>query len=561
MEFNLDECSMSTSKRTFSSNTEDAMPIQKRDTPYNFDAFLNWRSTFDYYRDDPFLQKVVQHFAGAGWQQVDQAARGISQKVSFRWRFLADEAAKPKNHPTILHYDAHNHRIDRIVRPMETLIMEREVLQEALFSEDTGHLERLIKMFLIFQNGEACIACPLTCTEGLVAILEAFAKTPETEEILLHCKEGKDGDFGIGAQYLTEIQGGSDLPANLLEAVLEGDDWKLYGTKFFCSATHADYAVVTAKPRGSDDIGVFLVPSWLPGNKEKEIRNGIIIDRLKWKMGTSELTTAEITFNGAVAYPIGPFDRGLANVVGIVLTYSRLAVGLSGAASMTRAAREAAKYSEFREAFGQKIGHFPMLASQITDLENHARRSTAAAFKIYQQFFQLDGKLKLAINPDDPPEIRCKRFDVRELVMLQKITSSWDAVDQLRKAMSIFGGHGVIEDFSVLPRLYRDAAVNELWEGPRNVLLNQIYRDLMKVGSWYAPADFVRSILAGADSELVANLAEEIETLLVPPNLNDKNTSAITMCKRWDEFCHRLFHAYQDHALTEVFHSGVGLHE
>jgi alkylation response protein AidB-like acyl-CoA dehydrogenase len=75
------------------------------------------------------------------------------------------------------------------------------------------------------------------------------------------------------------------------------------------------------------------------------------IDRIKWKMGTSELTTAELTLNGAQAYPVGPLERGLANMVGIVLTYSRLTVGLSGAASMMRAWREAAQYCDFREAF------------------------------------------------------------------------------------------------------------------------------------------------------------------------------------------------------------------
>ena len=169
-------------------------------------------------------------------------------------------------------------------------------------------------MFLIYQNGEACIACPLVCTEGLVAVLEAFADTPQTQRILTHCKEGENGDFAVGAQYLSEIQGGSDVPANLLEAARAGDTWRLYGTKFFCSATHADYAVVTAKPTGSEKVGLFVVPSWLPGDKQREKRNGFTIDRLKWKMGTSELTTGEITFNGALAYPVGPLDRGLAHV-------------------------------------------------------------------------------------------------------------------------------------------------------------------------------------------------------------------------------------------------------
>jgi alkylation response protein AidB-like acyl-CoA dehydrogenase len=528
------------------------MAFPDRNNPYNFDEFLCWRNRVDYYADDEFLQRVVKYFAGDNWKAVDEAARDLSAKASFRWRDLADAAARPENRPYILNYDGHRHRIDRIVRPMETLAMEKEVFGEALFSDNTDAWQRLIKMFLIYQNGEACIACPVTCTEGLVAILEVFADTPETRQILAHCKEGDHGDFAIGAQYLTEIQGGSDVPSNLLEAVEENGIWKLYGTKFFCSATHADYAVVTAKPVGSEKIGLFVVPSWMPGNKEKEIRNGCTIDRIKWKMGTSELTTGEMTFNGAVAYPVGPLNRGLAHVVGVVLTCSRLTVGLSGAASMTRAAREAKTYSEFRTAFGQPIKAFPMVAGQIADLENCAQRSTAGAFKVYQQFLQLDGKVKCGLSLDEPVDLRRKRFDVRELVMLQKMTSSWDAVDQLRMAMSIFGGHGVMEDFSCLPRLYRDAAVNELWEGPRNVLLSQIHRDLQQVKSWYKPSEFVRSLLAGADHSRVADFEKEIEKLVEHRDLSENTPETAAACRQWDQFCHRLFHVYQDLARDEV---------
>lgn len=528
------------------------MSLPKRNNPYNFDDFLSRRNRFDYFADDPWLQKVVKHFAGNDWQTVDEAARKLSLKASFRWRDLAAAAALPEHRPSILHFDGHHHRIDRIVRPMETRVMEKEIFAEALFSEKTTLWERLVKMFLIYQNGEACIACPVTCTEGLVAILECFADTHETRQILAHCKEGIDGDFAIGAQYLSEIQGGSDVPANLLEAVQEGTTWKLYGTKFFCSATHADYAVVTAKPLGSEKVGIFVVPSWMPGDKVKEIRNGCTIDRIKWKMGTSELTTGEMTFNGAVAYPVGPFDRGLANVVGIVLTYSRLTVGLSGAASMTRAAREAKMYSEFRTAFGRELKEFPMVAGQLAELEQSAGRATAAAFKIYGKFLQLDGKVKTAINPAEPLDLQKKRFDVRQLVMLQKITASRDAVDQLRLAMSIFGGHGVMEDFSSLPRLYRDAAVNELWEGPRNVLLSQIHRDLQQMQAVYKPAEFVGNLLAGADNSLVSAFKEEIEELVRHPDLSENTGTTRKICRQWDDFCHRFFHAYQDLAVKDV---------
>jgi len=528
------------------------MSLPDRSNPYSFDEYLAWRNGFDYYRDDEFFQKVVKYFSGLEWPAIHEELVKMSPKVSFRWRDFSEAIAWPEKRPSVMHYDGHNHRIDRIVRPAQTEIMEKEVFSEALFSKRTSLWLRLAKMFLIYQNGEACIACPVTCTEGLVALLDKFADTPETRRILEHCKEGIDGHFAIGAQYLSEIQGGSDVPSNVLEAVEQDGVWRIYGKKFFCSATHADYAVVTAKPAGSEKVALFVVPSWLPGNKEKEIRNGCTIDRIKWKMGTSELTTAEITFDGAVAYPLGPLDRGVANVVGIVLTYSRLTVGLSAAAFMTRAVREAKRYATFREAFGVKIGQFPMLAKQLRSMDISARRTTAAAFRLYRDFLQLEGGLKGGLVTDESPAMKKRRFAVRELIMLQKITASWDSTDIIRMAMSVFGGHGIMEDFSSLPRLFRDSAINELWEGPRNVLLTQIHRDFQRAGSWYGAEEFVRDILNGAEEKLIKELGNEMQELVAWPNLFTMDDATMEVCSGWDAFCHRLYHAYQDCALQEV---------
>lgn len=523
------------------------MSYPDRNNPYNFDSFLEWRKQVDYYADDAFIQQVVKYFAGDQWEMVDKEARAVSKRASFRWRDMADTIAWPEKRPYMTHYDGHKHRIDRIVRPRETEIMEREIFSEGLFSEKTSPWVKLIKMYIIYQNGEACVACPITCTEGLVEILKKHADSEETRQILRHCREGIDGEFAIGAQYLSEIQGGSDVPANVLEAVQEEGQWRLYGSKFFCSATHADYAVVTAKPVGSEKVALFVIPSWLPGNKEKEIRNGYTIDRIKWKMGTSELTTAEITFNGAVAYPVGPLDRGVANVVGIVLTFSRLTVGLSAAGFMTRAVREARQYTEFREAFGLQIGRFPLVAGQLARIDKLSKQTVAGAFKVYQQFLQLQEEPYAGET-----EFRKRSFEIRELIMLQKIAASWDSTDVIRTAMSIFGGHGVMEDFSALPRLYRDSAVNELWEGPRNVLLMQIHRDLQKAASWYPPADFVANVLQGYDSAVVAEMQREFTHLLSHPSLLQMDDATVEAAERWDQFCHRFFHAYQLNALNEV---------
>lgn len=528
------------------------MSLPDRNNPYSFNEFLAWRKGVDYYADDPFIQKVVRHFTGADYQQVDAEARAVSKKASFRWRDMSEAIACPEKRPYMTHYDGHHNRIDRIVRPRETEIMESEIFGERLFAAGKSPWVKLIKMFLVYQNGEACVACPMTCTEGLVMLLDKYADSPETRRILAHCREGIDGHVAIGAQYLSEIQGGSDVPSNVLEAVKEGDTWKLYGSKFFCSATHADYVVVTAKPTGAEDVALFVMPSWLPGNREKEIRNGYTIDRIKWKMGTSELTTGELTFNGAIAYPVGPLNRGVANVVGIVLTYSRLTVGLSAAAFMTRSAREAKKYSEFRQAFGVTIGNFPLVIGQINEIDTFAKRTTAGAFKLYREFLGLEGGAKGGISTDEPLEMKKKRFAVRELIMLQKITASMDSTDVIRKAMSIFGGHGIMEDFSSLPRLYRDSAINELWEGPRNVLLTQMHRDIQRVREWYSPADFVSDILAGADATLVKDLSRELDSIIAHPNLFSPDEATVRVCAQWDDFTRRFYHAYQDLALAEV---------
>ena len=147
------------------------MTLPDRNNPYSFDEFLEWRNGFDYYADDPFLQQVVKYYTGDQWNDIDSEARKISKKVSYRWRDMAETIARPENHPFMMHFDAHNHRIDRIVRPHEIEVMEKEVFAERLFSDKTSPWLRLVKMYLIYQNSEACTSCPVTCTEGLTGQL------------------------------------------------------------------------------------------------------------------------------------------------------------------------------------------------------------------------------------------------------------------------------------------------------------------------------------------------------------------------------------------------------
>jgi len=530
------------------------MSMPDRNNPYGFEEFVEKIAHIDFYAHDPFLQNVLRRFSGDDWPGLDARLRQFSPRVSRRWRPLSDAVAKPEKRPYMEHYDAFNRRVDRIVRPAETVLLEKEIFAEALFSEKTSPWEHLTKRYLLHQLGEYGVMCPIACTEGLVALIARFKEQvrPEVLRIYAHCTEGIDGDFGIGAQFVTEIQGGSDIPANLLEARPANGHYRLYGTKFFCSAMQADYAVVTAKVTGSEKVGTFIVPAWLPGDKQREIRNGYTINRLKWKMGTAELPTAEVTYDGAAAYAVGPTDRGVANAVGIVLTLSRIAVGVSSAAAMTRAAREALLYSEFRDVFGRKICQHPLANHQVRELAAAAQRSTAAAFKIYRLFNDLGRELKGGLSMQGNPETALNHFLLRELIIMQKLVSAHDAVDVIRKAMSIFGGHGVIEDFSSLPRLYRDAAVNELWEGPRNVLLMQVLRDLTKAAQFITPAQFVAALLNGAPQAMVNTLAAELGEKLKEAPSDTINESSLAAAAAWEEFVVRLFRAYQNQALAEA---------
>lgn len=120
------------------------MSFSPRENPYSFDKFLDWQNRVDYYTDDPFIQQIVKYSAGENWQEVDKAARNLSAKASLRWRDLADESARPEKRPYVQHYDAYNHRIERIVRPMESVVLEREVFSEGLFAAKTSALERLV---------------------------------------------------------------------------------------------------------------------------------------------------------------------------------------------------------------------------------------------------------------------------------------------------------------------------------------------------------------------------------------------------------------------------------
>ena len=533
------------------------MSLPDRNNPYNFDEYLTWRDKFNVYEDVPFIKQAMMRFAGSLSAEILQDVEQFAGRVSNEFKQLSDAAGDHNKAPYMVHFDGHNNRIDRIVRPSETLELEKAVWNEAVFSEGVDPWTRFMKIYLLTTLGEAGINCAHCCTGGLNLLLERFADTPELKRIHQHLTQGIDGEYGIAAQFLSEIQGGSDVAANLVEAIETDGQWRIYGNKFYCSASHSDYSVITAKPAGSEEVGLFVVPSWLPGDKAKEKRNRYTINKIKSKLGTRELPTGEIQYNGAVAYPIGPLNRGIANIVGIVLSHSRFISGLGPGAQMMRVGEEAKQYANLRTAFGTTIKDFGLVAAQLKKIDLYSQRTTAASFKLQSEILkneQLDkGEPVFASSNKSEALTKQHKYHVRMLIMLHKMVATTDAVLVSEQAMSIFGGHGLMEDFSSHPRLYRDAStLAGAWEGPKNLLLTRIFMDLQLGAKWYPTPEFVANLLTGAPQETIMEMTRRLDEFMEHGTLMGNDDKTIEICEKWEAFCFDFMHVYQDVACEEV---------
>jgi acyl-CoA dehydrogenase len=348
-----------------------------------------------------------------------------------------------------------------------------------------GPVEQASLFHLLAQAGEGGHACPVVCTAGLVRALRTNASDELRERFLPPLLETDYDRAQRGAQFLTERHGGSDVGANRVEAVPDGEVWRLHGEKWFCSVADADQFVVTARPRGAPagtrGIGCFLVP---------REGGGFRIRRLKDKLGTRALATGEIEFDGAVAYPLGPLEHGFRTAVSVLNTSRWLnAVGSSGL--MRRAQRVAAEFAQEREAFGRVILDFPLVRENLAVM----KAETDAAFASTTELTELVDRIDRGEASDE--DVAWHRL----LVNANKFVTSIAATKVVRRAIETLGGNGTIEDFSPLPRLYRDAIVFESWEGTHNVLCAQVLRDLERMDAVELAAK-----RAGASEELADRL-------------------------------------------------------
>lgn len=377
--------------------------------------------------------------------------------------------------PELSRYDAIGNRTETVSFDPSYHVAGRAVWASgivALSGEPRRAYEQATLLYLLSHEGEAGHACPVTCTIGLARALRRAASEPVRERFLPSLVKPEYVESEKGAQFLTEVQGGSDVGANACEAVPVGDgaSFRITGEKWFCSVANADQFFVTARvpggPPGTSGLGSFVVPRMIEGRP-----NGFTLRRLKDKLGTRGLASGEIDFDGALAWPIGPVEQGFRTAVSIVLNTSRWMTAVGSAGIMRRALNEARSFARYREAFGTAIEAFPMVRRTLADMT----AMTNGALYLVFALTQLEDIIDAEVASED--DVLYHRFTVNAA----KYIVSRQATTVVRGAIELLGGNGTIEEFSVLPRLYRDSIVFESWEGTHNVLAAQVLNDLRRL--------------------------------------------------------------------------------
>jgi alkylation response protein AidB-like acyl-CoA dehydrogenase len=425
----------------------------------------------DFFDEDRGFQTLLADLLSPDSRDdIFNSLHSCAQLVSSRWDELAREASRPENLPRIRKFDRTGNPIEQIDFGPLTRQLRREVAEFGVLTAFRNEVHKFAVVYLLAHNGEASVNCGLSCTDGLIRAIEGRGSS-FLRETYLPALRSVETPLA-GAQFVTERAGGSDVGAIECVASLKTDGvWQISGEKWFCSNPD-EYFLVAARPdgaaAGTSGLAIFLVPRVLPDGE----LNSISFKGLKDKLGTRSLPTAEMEFHNATGYLIGDAPDGFRTLMNFVINVSRIHNAANACGFMHRAFLEARNYARQREAFGQTLISFPMIQETLLTLLERTWRYRLLTFRLARM---IDDR---GLIPDDPRVAMWQRF----LINLAKYRSAARLTDSVREAILVFGGNGIVEDFTVLPRLLRDSMIIETWEGPHNTLCLQMVRDCARSG-------------------------------------------------------------------------------
>src|SRR5256714_13593809 len=411
---------------------------------------------------------------------------------------LALEEAAEVEPPRHVQYDPWGARVDRIVTSDAWRALDRVSAEEGIVAPgyERAHgahsrIHQFARLYL-FAPSSALYSCPLAMTDGAARFLEVHGDDA-TRATFAHLTSRDPRQFWTSGQWMTERSGGSDVGSTSTIARCEsGNDYRLYGLKGVTSATTSQVAMNLARgggaPAGGSGLSVFLITL---RDRNGMLRN-IRVDRLKDKLGTRALPTAELTLEGTPARLVGGAGDGIRKIA-TLFNITRVYNAVAAVAGMRRALALATDYARRRNAFGKPLIEHPLHRETLAELELEFR----AAFMLAFRLVELLGKEESGEASES--ELRLLRF----LIPVAKLYTAKQAIAVASETIEAFGGAGYVED-SGIPRLLRDAQVLSIWEGTTNVLSLDALRAVEHVdalGAWTAD---VRRRLAAVDSTALA---------------------------------------------------------
>jgi putative acyl-CoA dehydrogenase len=408
------------------------------------------------------------------------------------------EASPPRHIP----YDAWGRRVDRLEtsgawRELDRISATEGIVATAYDRRHGAHsrIDQFARLYL-FAPSSALYSCPLAMTDGAARFLEVHGDE-SVRPVFTHLTSRDPNEFWTSGQWMTERTGGSDVGSTSTVARCEqGDTYSLYGSKWFTSATTSQVAMTLARiegaPAGSHGLSVFLIKL---RDNEGRLRN-IRIDRLKEKLGTRALPTAELTLEGTPAQLVGGAGEGIRKI-STLFNITRVYNAVAAVAGMRRAIALARDYARRRRAFGKSLIDHPLHVETLAEMQLELRAAFLLAFRVVE----LLGKDECGDATES--EARLLRF----LIPVAKLYTAKQAIAVASEALEAFGGAGYVEDTGI-PRLLRDAQVLSIWEGTTNILSLDVLRAMGRTDAF---ADWTSDVRRRLENIRSVDLSSPIE--------------------------------------------------
>jgi len=418
------------------------------------------------------------------------------------YRFqLADRG----NEPVLTQWDAWGNRVDRIeVSPLwhhaERIAAEQGLIATA-YERRHGQYSRLHQFALayLFTPSTDFYSCPLAMTDGAARALLTAGNEALIARAVPHLTSRDPREFWTSGQWMTEATGGSDVGLAETIARQENGRWRLYGRKWFTSAATSQMALTLARPDGNPPGSKGLALFYLETRDAQGRLNGILVNRLKDKLGTRKVPTAELILDGVPAEPVAGTGDGIRNIAPM-LNVTRTWNAVAACALARRGLALAFDYAGKRVAFGAPLAEKPLHVDTLAGLEAEFQGAFHLAFLVVE-----------LMGRDEAGKASTEQKGLlRLLTPIAKLMTGRQVVHVVSEVIESFGGAGYVEDTG-LPLLLRDAQVLPIWEGTTNVLALETLRSLEAVGGLAVLKREIGILLRGVREPSLVKFSAQVE--------------------------------------------------